>query len=124
MHCSGAGKAILAFLDEDEVTRILRRYGLPRITERTLDTPTRLREDLARVRARGFAVDDEENALGLRCVAAPVMGETGAPLAGLSLSGPTARVTDERLAALGAMVARTARDVSRELGGELTAGGI
>ena len=77
MHCSGAGKAILAFLDEDEITRILRRHGLPRVTERTLDTPTRLREDLARIRARGFSVDDEENALGLRCVAAPVMGETG-----------------------------------------------
>lgn len=117
MHCSGAGKAILAFLPDGEVTRILQRHGLPRITERTLDTPRKLRADLARVRARGYAVDDEEHAVGLRCVAAPVFDQHGAPAAGISLSGPSARIAPERLEALGALAATIARELTHETGG-------
>jgi IclR family acetate operon transcriptional repressor len=117
MHCSGAGKALLAYLPDGEVTRILQRHGLPRITERTLDTPKRLRADLAAIRARGYAIDDEEHAIGLRCVAAPVFDEHGAPAAGLSLSGPSARVTPERLPALGALAASIAGELSHATGG-------
>lgn len=117
MHYSGAGKAILAWLPDSQVTKILQRHGLPRATERTLDTPVRLRENLAAIRARGYAVDDEENAVGLRCVGAPVFDEHAQPLAGLSLSGPTARIADDRLPVLGALVAQIAREVTAELGG-------
>lgn len=117
MHVSGAGKAILAWLPERELARVLERHGLPRVTERTFVTPKALRADLEGVRARGFAVDDEEHALGLRCVAAPILDEHGAPLAGLSVSGPTARIPDHRLALLGAMVAQAASAVTAEVGG-------
>lgn len=117
MHCSGVGKALLAWLPEREIGRILERHGLPRITEKTLLTPRALRTDLERTQERGFAIDDEEHAVGLRCVAAPVLDEHGAPLAGVSVSGPTARIPDHRLALLGAMVAEAAREISAELGG-------
>ena len=70
------------------------------------------------MRARGFAVDDEEHEVGLRCVGAPILDEHGLPLAGLSVSGPTARIADHRLALIGALVAQAAKAVTAEVGGE------
>lgn len=120
MHCSGVGKALLAWMPEREVGRILERHGLPHITEKTIQTPKALREELERTRTRGFAIDDEEHAVGLRCVAAPIVDEHGALLAGVSVSGPKARIPDHRLALLGAMVAEAAREITAELGGGST----
>ncbi len=117
MHCSGVGKAILAWLPDRDLARILERHGLPAVTDRTLRTPRALRADLELTRARGYAVDDEEHAVGLRCVAAPIFDEHGAPIAGLSISGPCARVTEGRVAVLGALVEAAARAISLELGG-------
>lgn len=117
MHCSGAGKAILAWLPDIRLEQILAQHGLPRITGHTVHSTAQLREDLDLGRARGYVLDDEENAVGLRCVAAPVFDEYGTPLAGISLSGPTARIGDERLAELGTMVSRIADEVTVELGG-------
>jgi IclR family acetate operon transcriptional repressor len=117
MHCSGAGKAMLGWLPEAELTRVIRQHGLTRFTERTLDTPTRLRRDLEQVRARGYAVDDEEHAVGLRCVASAVFDEHGQPVAALSLSGPGARIDEARLNELGSLTARVAAEFSAELGG-------
>jgi IclR family transcriptional regulator, acetate operon repressor len=117
MHCSGAGKAILARLSEREIGKILERHGLARFTDKTLTTPKDLKAALEEVRARGYAIDDEEHEVGLRCVAAPVLDEHGAPLAGISISGPTARIPDHRLALLGALVAETAKAVTAEVGG-------
>lgn len=117
MHCSGIGKAMLAWLPDRDVGKILERHGLPAITERTLTTPAKLRGDLERTRARGYAVDDEEHAVGLRCVAAAVFDEHGAPIAGISLSGPSARVTEARVPLLGVLVEAAARAVSLDIGG-------
>lgn len=117
MHYSGVGKAMLAWLPDRDVARVLERHGLPRATERTLTTPKALRADLELVRRRGYAVDDEEHAIGLRCVAAPILDEHGAPLAAISASGPTARIPDHQLSLLGAMVAEAARAVTAEVGG-------
>jgi IclR family acetate operon transcriptional repressor len=121
MHCSGAGKAMLGWLADAELTRVIRTHGLKRFTERTLDTPSRLRRDLELVRERGYAVDDEEHAVGLRCVASVVFDEHGQPVAALSLSGPGARVDETRLAELGALTARVAAEFSAELGGHSAA---
>lgn len=119
LHCSGAGKAMLANLAATEVARILQQHGLPRATERTLDTPRKLRDDLALVRERGFALDDEENAVGLRCVAAAVLDEEGRPLAALSVSGPSARIDTTAMAVLGGLVRQAARAVTEQIGGNL-----
>ncbi len=116
-HCSGVGKALLAALPESEVARILHRGGLPRLTANTIDTPARLKRELVSTRERGYALDDEEQAVGLRCVAAAIYDEYGEPLAAISLSGPKARITDARVPALAELVQRVAAEISAALGG-------
>ena len=117
MHNSAIGKAILALRPAEDVSRILQKSGLPRMTERSIDTPAKLRAHLGTVRARGYAIDDEEYAVGLRCVAAPVFDEAGTAIAAVSLSGPIARITDARLPVLGALVEKVAGQITAEFGG-------
>ncbi|MEM7042513.1 MAG: IclR family transcriptional regulator C-terminal domain-containing protein [Pseudomonadota bacterium] len=117
MHCSGIGKAILATKSDSEVRKILQKHGLPKVTEKTLHKPADLKADLKTIIERGYSIDDEENAIGLRCVAAVIRDEHGEALAGISLSGPMARITDDRLPILGQMVQATADDITAELGG-------
>ena len=117
IHASGVGKAILAYLSERRVAQILERRGLARFTERTSDNPAALRAELEQVRRLGYVLDDEEHAIGLRCVAAPIFDENGQPLAAISLSGPKARLVDGRLGELASAVAQTAEDITAALGG-------
>ena len=118
LHASGVGKAMLAAMDEAVAASLLGPRGLARYTDRTITDPHQLRRELAQSRARGYAIDDEEHALGLRCTAAPIHDENGLAWAALSLAGPTSRFTRERIAALGALVRDTARDVTLALGGQ------
>ena len=117
LHCSGVGKALLAALPEREAESIIAAAGLARLTKRTLVDLDALRADLSRSRERGYAIDDGEHAVGLRCVAAAIFDDGGWPLAALSISGPAARIDDETLAELGSMVAETCRQLTAELGG-------
>ena len=117
IHASGVGKAILAHLPERRVAQILQQRGLARFTERTIDNPAALRNELERIRVQGYALDDEEHAVGLRCVAAPIFDENGLPIAAISLSGPKARLVDSRLGELGGAIAQTAEEITQALGG-------
>lgn len=117
MHASGVGKAMLAAMDPKSASAALGRAELPRYTEHTIVAPERLAAELAAIRTRGYSIDDEEHALGLRCVAAAVLDETGAPWAALSLAGPVTRFTPERIETLGELVSATARDLTAMLGG-------
>lgn len=121
MHNSAVGKAILSWWPEEEVARVLESRGLPRETANTIVTPAALRKDLAATRTRGYAVDDEENAAGLRCVASVIFDENAAPMAGLSVSGPVTRLPENRIPALGVNVARIAGEITAQLGGRLPA---
>jgi DNA-binding IclR family transcriptional regulator len=116
-HTTGAGKAIMAGGAPEAVHAL---YGgrdpLPRLTERTLTTLEALDEDLARIRRRGFAVDNEEHEEGVGCVAAPVFDHTGRPCAAISVSGPTARILHEHSSSLGALLIERAGLVSAALG--------
>ncbi|MBK1661944.1 HTH-type transcriptional regulator BhcR [Paracraurococcus ruber] len=116
-HASGAGKAILAYRPPQAAAATLKRVGLPRFTERTLTTLPALLADLAAVRERGYAVDDEERNLGMRCVGAPIFNEFGEAVAGLSVSGPTVRVTPEAIARFGPLVRDAAARVTRAIAG-------
>lgn len=118
MHCSGVGKALLAFLPEEELHSVVALHGLPKITERTLVTQADLEQDLEHSRQRGYALDDEEHAVGLRCVAGVVRDETGLPIAALSLSGPAARIPNDHIEQLGLKIRRVCADLSREYGGK------
>ena len=117
LHASGIGKALLAELDPAEVVERLRTKGLPGFTERTLTDVEALATDLALTRERGWSLDDEERHAGMRCIAAPIFDASGAAVAGISISGPTARFPDEALTALGMRVRRAAEAVTRRLGG-------
>lgn len=122
LHASGVGKALLAWMSPRRVERILQRRGLPRLTPNTLDTPTRLTLDLARIRERGYSCDQEEHAVGLHCVAATIHDETSAPIAAVSVSGPSARITVAQMHELGGMVSRVAQEITQSLGGSMPSG--
>jgi IclR family acetate operon transcriptional repressor len=117
VHASGVGKALLSAVTEFEVAAILHRHGLTRYTEHTLDTPAKLKQNLEQARDTGYAVDDEEHAVGLRCVAAPVYDEQGKPVAAISISGPRSRIPDARLRELGTLTRQIAQDITTHIGG-------
>lgn len=94
LHCTGVGKVLLAQLDTDLVESILRRAGMARRTPHTIRTPTALRAELDRIRDLGYALDEQEQEIGVRCVAVPVAHEAHSQMA-LSVSGPSARMTHE-----------------------------
>ena len=113
LHDTGVGKAILATLSEEEVRRILARTGMPTPTPKSHGTPESLLADLAEIRARGYAVDDEEQELGVRCYSVSVP-DAPSPMA-LSVSGPLARVDE----AFGARAVPVLRQVAAQIGAEL-----
>ncbi|WP_411957789.1 HTH-type transcriptional regulator BhcR [Paracoccus homiensis] len=117
LHASGIGKALLAFGRPQTLDQTLAQAPLQRFTDKTLTQPQELRDDVARIRARGFAFDDEERTRGMRCIAAPVFDLTGEAVAGISVSGPTHRIGSEHVKTLGAVVAAAAADLTQKMGG-------
>jgi DNA-binding IclR family transcriptional regulator/sugar lactone lactonase YvrE len=115
LHCTSQGKAILAFLPPQRRDEILTRPSLPALTARTITTRRQLLTALELVRARGFAVDDEEILEGIRCVGAPVLDVSGTVLGAISIAGPAWRMTLERLEVLGAEVAAAGRRIGAQL---------
>ncbi|MFD3696230.1 IclR family transcriptional regulator [Streptomyces sp. NPDC058646] len=99
LHTTAIGKSVLAHLPAEEVRALVRATGLPRRTPRTLTTAAALHTDLAAVRARGFALDDEENEATIRCIGAAVLGPGGRPLGGVSITTVTFLVSREELEA-------------------------
>lgn len=117
MHCTAVGKALLAAASPETAARVLTNAPLPKLTSKTLTDPQVLTGELLTIRSRGYAIDNEEQAVGLRCVAATLHDATGEALAALSVSGPSARITDGRLPDLGRLVAETCREITRQIGG-------
>ncbi|WP_449061277.1 IclR family transcriptional regulator [Planomonospora algeriensis] len=115
LYCTAVGKAILAWQPEEAVERVV-AAGLPALTRHTITDPDRLRGELARIRQRGYAVDDRENEPEVRCVAAPIFNHDDSAVSAVSVSGLTSRITAARVRDLGPMVARTALLISRKLG--------
>lgn len=113
-HTSGAGKALLAWRAADDVDALFDGVALAASTPRTLTTLAALQEDLARIRRRGYATDDQEHELGVACVATPVFDPAGLPVAAISVSGPTTRMDTDALAGL---LSRHAGEVSGGLVG-------
>ncbi len=116
MHSSGIGKALLSCLSDAQFTRHLRRTNLLRFTENTIISHPALAEEMAAIRVRGYAFDNEERTLGMRCIAAPVRNQYGEAVAGISVSGPTHRMAISAIPEIGATVARSARELSQNLG--------
>src|ERR1700688_1351608 len=121
MVASGVGKAVLATYSDQDVQASISRQGMPRLTEKSIVRPGELFKELETIRRQGYAVDDEEARMGLRCVAAVVYNDCGEPLAAISVSGMTSRVTDDRLPALGTVVREVAAELTVALGGVMPA---
>ena len=117
MVASGVGKAVLATYSDEDVNAIICRQGMPRLTEKSIVRPGELFRELQTIRRQGYAVDDEEARMGLRCVAAVVYSHCSEPLAAISVSGMTSRMTDDRLAAVGRTVREVAAELTIALGG-------
>jgi len=117
MVASGVGKAVLATYSNEDVSAIIHHHGMPRLTEKSIVRPGDLFKELEKIRRQGFAIDDEEACMGLRCIAAVVYNDCAEPLAAISVSGMTSRLTDERLPMLGQMVREVAAELTVALGG-------
>jgi IclR family acetate operon transcriptional repressor len=117
LHASGVGKAIFASLPDEQIDAILKVKGLPRITENTITSPETMWASVRVIRQRGWSFDDEEHAVGTRCVAAPIYDEHAETLGAISLAGPSSRLPDARIKQLGPVVAHTAEELTKRLGG-------
>lgn len=117
LHASGIGKALLAHMEDRRLARVLGGGSLQAFTGRTITDAGALRDDLSRIRARGYAVDNEEKTDGMRCIAAPVFDMTGEAVAGLSVSGPTSRLGLDEIERLSRPVMDAARELTRAIGG-------
>jgi IclR family acetate operon transcriptional repressor len=121
-HCTGVGKALLADLPVAEVRGIVARTGLPAQTDRTIGDVEALLVELAGIRERGYAVDDGEQETGVRCVAVSVQG-IPARIA-MSVSGPSARVTMDRVAEIAPIIQRAADRLSADISGNGAPGSV
>ncbi|WP_116598830.1 HTH-type transcriptional regulator BhcR [Primorskyibacter marinus] len=117
LHASGIGKALLSQMDDHRINRFLDRGPLEKFTEYTLTERSALIADLATTRARGYAIDGEERNLGMRCIAAPVFDIHDEAIAGISVSGPTTRVTPEEIERLSVAVLTASHKLTAAIGG-------
>ena len=116
MHCSGMGKAVLSSWSPERVDQLVAREGLPARTDQTITTPEALHEELARVAARGYAMDLGENEVGTVCVSAPIRDHTGAVTYGLSISSIALEHPGTTIESLAPDAVAAADEISRLLG--------
>lgn len=117
MHSSGIGKALLCRMDDKRQRQVLAAGQLEQFTPHTLTDPDAMIADLHATKARGYAIDGEERNIGMRCIAAPVYNVFGEAVAGISVSGPTSRITEDRIEALAEPVMEAAERLTRAIGG-------
>jgi IclR family acetate operon transcriptional repressor len=115
VHTTSVGKALVSRLSREDVEAILHEHGLARATPKTITSAARFLQELEKTRARGYALDDEENNPGVRCVAAPVVDSSGQVQAAVGVSGTTAQVTHANIPRIAELVQEAARRVSRQL---------
>ncbi len=117
-HCSAVGKALMSTLSDTEARQIVSRLGMPRHTRRTITDIDQFMDELAITRERGFAVDDEEDADGIICIAAPTLDVLGRPYAALSVTGLKADPAFEDTHAVAAKVRTHADTLSTLVQGD------
>jgi IclR family acetate operon transcriptional repressor len=115
MHCTALGKAILAFSDQ-KLQHLVLSQPMALLTPNSITSPKALIKELDRVRSHGYAVDNEENEVGILCVGAPIFDYTNTPIAAISISVPRERMIPERYTILGPLVREAAQMVSRRKG--------
>lgn len=117
LHASAVGKVILAFSDEQFLKEVVKQ-NLEGYTSKTITDRHELMNHLKMVKERGFAIDDEENEEGIRCVGAPIFDYTGKVIGAISVSGPTVTVVPEKIGEIGEYVIESAEKISQRMGWE------
>jgi IclR family KDG regulon transcriptional repressor len=116
-HSSSVGKVLLAAFSEWELNEFIKNKGLERRTEKTITDADEFKQHIKMVREQGYAIDDEEDMMGTRCVAAPIRNDSGNAIAAISISGPATRITHERIQkTLKDLVMDCASEISFQLG--------
>ena len=116
LYCSGVGKALLALKSNDEVTEIWRKSDIHKLTPYTITSLDALLKKLDEVRKNGYALDDEENEEGVRCIAACIPDFTGKAKYAFSLSAPKQRLSDDKIESLAPFVLNLKKELSNEFG--------
>jgi DNA-binding IclR family transcriptional regulator len=115
LHSTSVGKCLLAWLPKHEVETLVKQQGLKKRTPKTIITMTRLLAELEHIKREGYAVDDEENSLGARCLGAPVFDVTGNVVAAVGASGTLTQVDQASMPHIAEALKETARRISRQL---------
>lgn len=115
LHASAVGKALIAHLPEPEIDAIIQRYGLSRHNENTIVNARRLREHLKDVVKRGYALDDEEDEIGVRCIGVPIFGPNRQVMASISVSGRTSEIVPGNINALVVELRKTSLSIEKAL---------
>jgi len=115
LHCTSVGKSIAAYLSAEELQQHLTRHGMPPMTSTTITTFDQFEQELARVRSEGVAADNEENTPGIICCGGPIFSSATKPIAPLSVSGPTVRMS-QNLPAIKEAVKEAVQTISTLLG--------
>jgi DNA-binding IclR family transcriptional regulator len=116
IYCTAVGKALAAWLTEQELEGIIRRTVFERLTPNTIASRTAFYRELERIRVTGFALDNEEHIRGIRCIATPIRDHSGVVRASLCVVGPKNHLTQRRLAGIRRTLAAVAADLSTRLG--------
>ncbi len=116
LHSTALGKAQLAYLPQDEVRRLMKEWGMKKYTEHTITSVSALGAELKRVRAAGYALDNQESMLGAYCIAAPILDSAGRPVAAISIAGPIIRFNEADLEAASSALLKAAADIRHQLG--------
>lgn len=116
MHASGIGKALLSHYPSDRLEELFKSNTLEKFTDKTIIDKDALLKELSKIRTQGFSFDDEEKTLGMRCIAAPILNFFGEAVAGISVSGPTHRMTLEHIEPISKAVCQAAATLSVSLG--------
>jgi DNA-binding IclR family transcriptional regulator len=116
LYCTAVGKAIMAYLDQEDLDRIIKTQGLAAFTPATITTRGRLKTELAETRRRGYSVDNAEHEEHLRCVGAPVRDHSGTVFAAISVSGPSQRIMVKSVPGIAQKVVAAALAISEGLG--------
>ncbi len=115
LHSTSVGKCLMAWLPKQEIETIVKQHGLKKRTPETITNMTKLLAELERVKQAGYAVDDEENSLGARCLGAPIFDATGNVTAAIGASGTLTQMDESSMPKIIEALKETARRVSRQL---------
>ena len=116
VHSTALGKAMAAFLPEQDLELLLEDYSFTSLTRKTITERSIFEQELDVVRGQGYALDEQENEVGGRCIGVPIFNHEGYPIAAVSLSVPLQRLPKEQVPEFGEKLAQTANLISKQIG--------